>query len=267
MARLHMNTVLAALSTFVFGVFLGVNLSNPIRCSSAVHISADAALEQSDFKTRSNADILPPAVAAKDPPPNSVDLQGPPSTSVEVTDRVSNSDRVYTFSGRPAPTPVDGYFQAHGADCPSSSVKLFPSTKVSKECAWILDLDAHKSLGYSAYHQDAILETIFNLIGRTNKFYVEFGFGYGHFDTEEDMHKAGLNSKHRVLPKDAVFDDCVLPKDAVFDDYVLPKDTVFDDYVLPKDAVFDDLFHQVYCPKMLSLMICFIKSTAQRCCL
>ncbi len=197
MARLHINTALAALSTFVIGVYLGVNLSNPIRCSNAVHSSADAALVNTDIKTLSNTDILPPAVAAKDPSPN----------SVEVKDLVSNTDRVYTFSGRPAPIPVEGHFQTRPADCSSSSVKLFPSTKVSKECAWIVDLDAQKGLGYSSHHQDKIIETIFDQIGRTNKFYVEFGFGYGVFDTEEDLRRAALNSKHRVLPKDAVFDD------------------------------------------------------------
>jgi hypothetical protein len=217
MARLHINTALAALSIFVIGVYLGVNLSNPIRCSNAVHSSADAALVNTDIKTLSNADILPPAVAAKDPPPNSVEVKGPPSNSVEVKgpppnsvevkDLVSNTDRVYTFSGRPAPIPVEGHFQTRPADCSSSSVKLFPSTKVSKECAWIVDLDAQKGLGYSSHHQDKIIETIFDQIGRTNKFYVEFGFGYGVFDTEEDLRRAALNSKHRVLPNDAVFDD------------------------------------------------------------
>ena len=203
MARLHINTVLTAF-IFVAALFFyaGFLLSNSISGSSDVHSRADAALENSDFKTRSNADILPPADAGKDLPSNSIAVNDPVSNSVAVNDPVSNSDRVYTFSGRPAPIPTEGYFQSHGAECPSSSVKLFPSTKVSKECAWILELDAHKGLGYSAHHQDAIVETIFNRIGRTNKFFVEFGFGYGNFNTEEDLRRATLNCKHRALPND-----------------------------------------------------------------
>jgi hypothetical protein len=253
MARLHINTVLTAF-IFVAALFFyaGFLLSNSISGSSDVHSRADAALENSDFKTRSNADILPPAdagkdlpsnsvavndpvsnsvavkepvsnsvavkdsvsnsvavkgpvsnsVAVKEPVSNSVAVNDPVSNSVAVNDPVSNSDRVYTFSGRPAPIPTDGYFQSHGAECPSSSAKRFPSTKVSKECAWILELDAHKGLGYSAHHQDAIVETIFNQIGRTNKFFVEFGFGNGNFNTEEDLRRATLNCKLRALPKD-----------------------------------------------------------------
>jgi hypothetical protein len=222
MARLHMNTVLTTLFIFVAALYSGFLLGNSKSGSSAVRSRADAALENSDFKTRSNADILPPAdagkdlpsnsiavndpvsnsVAVKNPVSNSVAVNDPVSNSVAVKEPVSNSDRVYTFSGRPAPIPAEGYFQSHGAECPSSSVKLFQSTKVSKECAWILELDAHKGLGYAAHHQDAIVETIFNRIGRTNKFFVEFGFGYGNFNTEEDLRRATLNCKHRALPND-----------------------------------------------------------------
>jgi hypothetical protein len=212
MARLHMNTVLTTLFIFVAALYSGFLLGNSKSGSTAVRSHADAALENSDFKTRSNADILPTADAGKDLPSNSVAVNGPvsnsvavkkpESNSVAVNDPVSNSDRVYTFSGRPAPIPADGFFQSHGAECPSSSVKLFPSTKVCKECAWILELDAHKGLGYAAHHQDAIIETIFNRIGRTNKFFVEFGFGYGNFNTEEDLRRATLNCKHRALPND-----------------------------------------------------------------
>ncbi len=67
-----------------------------------------------------------------------------------------------TFSGRKPAVPKEGDFQLHGSECLSSSVKLMPSARVSKECAWMLDLDALPGLGFSANHQDQVVETIFD---------------------------------------------------------------------------------------------------------
>jgi len=104
-----------------------------------------------------------------------------------------------------------------------------PSARVSKECAWMLDLDALPGLGFSAQHQDQVVETIFDRpelqtpnvqlqtsyqpqcrnknrfkyaltrwrrrIGRTNKFFVEFGFGYQGLGSKDDYLAGKLNSK------------------------------------------------------------------------
>ena len=66
------------------------------------------------------------------------------------------------FSGRKPAVPKEGDFQLHGSECLGSSVKLMPSARVSKECAWMLDLDALPGLGFSANHQDQVIETIFD---------------------------------------------------------------------------------------------------------
>lgn len=55
---------------------------------------------------------------------------------------------------------------------------------------------------YSQGNQDGILQTIFRLIGTTNRRFVEFGFGYeGRNVTEEVMDHAGMGLNTRLLGK------------------------------------------------------------------
>ena len=74
----------------------------------------------------------------------------------------TTADSGLAFSGRKPSVPKDGGFQSHGSECISSSVKPMPSARVSKECAWMLDLDALPGLGFSSHHQDQVVETIFD---------------------------------------------------------------------------------------------------------
>ncbi len=81
---------------------------------------------------------------------------------ISATDATFTTADCGTLSGRKPAVPKEGNFQLHGSECLSSSVKLMPSSRVSKECAWMLDLDALPGLGFSANHQDQVVETIFD---------------------------------------------------------------------------------------------------------
>jgi hypothetical protein len=193
MARIQLNLVLGALSIFVSAFFIGFNLS--ARMSIAPLISATdttfkKALQHSPPTAHHEptSDQAPTEHHAKHAP-----VVSATDTALKTEDCITSA----AMSGRKPTVPNDGEFQLHGSECLGSSVKLMPSARVSKECAWILDLDALPGLGFSAHHQDQIIENIFNRIGRTNKFFVEFGFGYAYLSDSKDSYLGvKLNSKH-----------------------------------------------------------------------
>jgi len=135
MARMQLKLVLGALSIFVAAFYLGFNVSYRMASGTI----------GGRFWPRASAAPLKPA------------------SLISATDATfTTADCGLTFSGRKPSIPTDGSFQSHGSECLSSSVKLMPSSRVSKECTWMLDLDALPGLGFSANHQDQVVETIFD---------------------------------------------------------------------------------------------------------
>uniref|UniRef100_A0A061R0Y0 Methyltransferase FkbM domain-containing protein n=1 Tax=Tetraselmis sp. GSL018 TaxID=582737 RepID=A0A061R0Y0_9CHLO len=78
----------------------------------------------------------------------------------------------------------------------SSSIGTNTLSLVRKKpvCGWIVDLKDKEWKNFSQGGQDGIVNAIFEQIGTTNKFFVEFGLGYVENVTGDVMQDQGLNT-------------------------------------------------------------------------